>query len=115
MKNCFERFSQVDASATRRAGGTGLGLAITRHLVELQGGRIWVESAQGEAALFSSHFRSSLPKPPTEEKHLQALCIHDEPVVQEILKKLLEDRLYRVQICDHQLTPRILPHPCNPI
>lgn len=48
----FEQFQQVDGSSTRRAGGTGLGLAITRHLVEMHGGRIDVESEYGQGTTF---------------------------------------------------------------
>jgi signal transduction histidine kinase len=48
----FERFRQVDGSATRRAGGTGLGLAITRHLIHMHEGEIYVESEKGAGSTF---------------------------------------------------------------
>jgi signal transduction histidine kinase len=54
----FEKFRQVDGGATRAHGGTGLGLAISKSLIELHGGRIWVESAKGEGATFFVRFPS---------------------------------------------------------
>lgn len=55
LKRVFERFYRVEKSRSREAGGTGLGLAIVKHLVEAQGGRVWVESRQpGGSAFFFS-------------------------------------------------------------
>jgi len=48
----FEKFYQVDNEITRTKGGTGLGLSITRDLIQLHGGRIWVESKEGEGCAF---------------------------------------------------------------
>jgi signal transduction histidine kinase len=50
----FEEFQQVDSSSTRKKGGTGLGLSISKKIIEMHGGRIWVESEPGQGSIF--HF-----------------------------------------------------------
>jgi signal transduction histidine kinase len=52
LNRVFEQFHQIDNSNTKAKGGTGLGLAIAKQIVEMHGGRIWVESTLGQGATF---------------------------------------------------------------
>jgi CheY-like chemotaxis protein/HPt (histidine-containing phosphotransfer) domain-containing protein len=72
MDRLFRSFSQVDSSITRQFGGTGLGLAISRGFVELMGGRMWAESAEGQGSTF--HF--TLPLEVAAENGLKNVPLH---------------------------------------
>ncbi|MDX9743088.1 MAG: response regulator [Arcobacteraceae bacterium] len=90
----FQVFSQADGSTTRKYGGTGLGLAISKQLVELMGGRIWVESELGIGSTFI--FEIELTQ--LEQKHSskrrsfkkKVLIVDDNLSWHEILANILE-------------------------
>jgi CheY-like chemotaxis protein/HPt (histidine-containing phosphotransfer) domain-containing protein len=94
----FDPFIQAETSTARRYGGTGLGLAISKKLVELMGGRCWVESEVGQGSTF--HFTTRLatarnPLPKTEPvlphhlRHLPVLVVDDNATNRRILAEML--------------------------
>ncbi len=117
QKKLFKSFSQADGSTTRKYGGTGLGLAISKQLVELMGGKIWVESEieKGSKFIFEIELKEkkgvdSSVLDDNEDfsqynistlKGSNILLVEDNQINQEIIFGLLEDSGINIDIANN--------------
>jgi len=107
LAQVFEKFTQADVSATRRFGGTGLGLSISRQLVEMMGGRIGVDSQEGEGSTFWFTLPLPLdtnsepePLPAADLDGVRVLVVDDNEVNRRLARERLSGWGIRVDDCD---------------
>jgi signal transduction histidine kinase/CheY-like chemotaxis protein/CHASE3 domain sensor protein len=101
----FQPFTQADMSTTRKHGGTGLGLTICHRLVELMGGRIWLESEPEKGSTFYFTVWAGIGSAITPAKAIPAklamlrvLVVDDNPAAREILKEPLSNIAAQVDV-----------------
>jgi PAS domain S-box-containing protein len=99
QEKLFRPFSQVDDSPTRKTGGTGLGLSICQQLINMHGGRIWVESELGRGSAF--HFTLPLYRKERDGEYSGSgdkiiLAIDDDPQVIELYERYLHQQGYQI-------------------
>ncbi|MGB5747841.1 MAG: transporter substrate-binding domain-containing protein [Desulfobacterales bacterium] len=106
ISKLFQSFTQADTSTTRKYGGTGLGLTISKRLVEMMGGKIWVESepGQGTAFNFTATFgrgtgkEKERPKAPADLKGMRVLVVDDNATSRDIFQEMLTSLTFEVTL-----------------
>jgi len=97
QKYLFNSFQQAESSTTRKFGGTGLGLAISKSIVEMMGGKIWIESELGKGATFIFTVKMKRgtdkeqvpPVPGPDLKDVRIVVVDDDPDVLEFFNEVI--------------------------
>jgi PAS domain S-box-containing protein len=118
LESIFSSFSQASSSTTREYGGTGLGLTITKQLIELQNGKLWVESQEGVGSTFSFILSFGIQNEniiqltPLNEKdknsdiklgNLNILLVEDHDINQMLATTVLENWGFKVDLAENGL------------